>query len=223
MENIDLEEGKIRIKGKWLTEDEIRYAIKMKVSSDDYNVGELATALQTLITEMNKSTVLKVRVPKEMADEFQKLSDENEESIESLLRAVIMEYINIQGDYPEDEEEEAEEYEEIDLQPKVKSKSVIVDLQEDDDSDDEEEAIAIDLEEEDEEEGDEGLLQLESSPKESKEFDLEDGVEVEDIAEVDAVLDEEEAEKEPENQLKRKKAAKKKTFMRKKKLRHKKR
>jgi pilus assembly protein FimV len=216
MENIDLEEGKIRIKGKWLTEDEIRYAIKMKVSSDDYNVGELATALQTLITEMNKSTVLKVRVPKEMADEFQKLSDENDESIESLLRAVIMEYINTQDEYEEEEEEE--EYEEIELQPKAKSKRVIVDLQDEDDSDDEDdESIAIEFEEEE----DDGLLQLESAKDEPAEFDIEEGVEVEDITEVDTVL--EEAEKEPQSDLRKKKATKKKAFMRKKKLRHKKR
>ena len=68
-----LEEGKIKVNGKWLTEDEIRYAIKMKVDSDDYNVADYAVALRTLINEMNKSTILKVRVPREMAEEFEKI------------------------------------------------------------------------------------------------------------------------------------------------------
>ena len=89
MENVDLEEGKILVDEKWLTEDEIRYAIKIKVESDDYNVAELASALKTLINEMNKSTVLKVRVPREVADEFEKLSREMDESIESILRNIL--------------------------------------------------------------------------------------------------------------------------------------
>lgn len=106
MENIDLEEGKIRIGGKWFTEDEIRYAIKMKVSSDDYNVADLAVALQTLINEMNKSSILRVRVPKEMAEKFEELSRERGESVEAMLRDILIEYINKEGEYAEELEEE---------------------------------------------------------------------------------------------------------------------
>lgn len=106
MENIDLEEGKIRIGGKWFTEDEIRYAIKMKVSSDDYNVADLAVALQTLINEMNKSSILRVRVPKEMAEKFEELSRERGESVEAMLRDILIEYISREGEYAEKLEEE---------------------------------------------------------------------------------------------------------------------
>ncbi len=123
MENIDLEEGKIRIGGKWFTEDEIRYAIKMKVSSDDYNVADLAVALQTLINEMNKSTTLRVRVPKEMAEKFDELSRERGESVEAMLRDILIEYISREGEYAEKLEEEGvsdegilgEEEDEIDI------------------------------------------------------------------------------------------------------------
>jgi predicted transcriptional regulator len=94
MENVDLEEGKIRVKGQWLTEDEIRYAIRMKVDSDDYNVADLAVALKTLITEMNKSTVLRVRVPKELAEKLEEISKERDESVESLLRIILLDFIN---------------------------------------------------------------------------------------------------------------------------------
>jgi hypothetical protein len=93
MENIDLEEGKIRIKGEWFTEDEIRYAIRMKVESDDYNVADLAVALKTLISEMNKSTILKVRVPKELAEGFDDISQKKGESVESMLRTLLIEFI----------------------------------------------------------------------------------------------------------------------------------
>jgi len=93
MEDIDLEEGKIRINGKWFTEDEIRYAIKMKVSSDDYNVADLAVALRTLIDEMNKSQVLRVRVPKELVEELETLSSEKDETMEALLRRIIMDHV----------------------------------------------------------------------------------------------------------------------------------
>jgi predicted transcriptional regulator len=106
IENIDLEQGKIRIGGRWFTEDEIRYAIKMKVSSDDYNVADLAVALQTLINEMNKSTTLRVRVPKEMAEKFDELSRERGESVEAMLRDILIEYINRESEYAEKLEEE---------------------------------------------------------------------------------------------------------------------
>lgn len=114
MENVDLEEGKIRVKGEWLTEDEIRYAIRMKVDSDDYNVSDLAVALKTLITEMNKSTVLRVRVPKELTEKLEEICKERDESVESLLRIILLDFINkeekdqqtIETIISEDEEEE---------------------------------------------------------------------------------------------------------------------
>ena len=116
MEHINLEEGRILVEGKWLTEDEIRYAIKMKVESDDYNVAELAKALQTLINEMNKSTVLKVRVPKEVAEEFEKMSKEGNETVESILRGILIEYMNREEETIDDldELEGPDELEELD-------------------------------------------------------------------------------------------------------------
>lgn len=108
IEDIDLEEGKIRINGKWLTEDEIRYAIKMKVSSDDYNVADLAVALRTLIDEMNKSQVLRVRMPKELVEELEALSKEKEESVEALLRRIIMDHIHSPTEIEEESDEEPE-------------------------------------------------------------------------------------------------------------------
>jgi hypothetical protein len=94
MENIDLEEGKIKVRGEWLTEDELRYAIRMKVDSDDYNVADLAVALKTLISEMNKSTVMRVRVPKELAESFEDISKQRGHSVESMLRTILLDFIN---------------------------------------------------------------------------------------------------------------------------------
>jgi len=108
IEDIDLEEGKIRINGKWLTEDEIRYAIKMKVSSDDYNVADLAVALRTLIDEMNKSQVLRVRMPKELVEELEALSKETEESVEAILRRIIMDHLHSPTEIEEESDEEPE-------------------------------------------------------------------------------------------------------------------
>jgi plasmid stability protein len=169
MENIDLEEGRIRIKGKWLTEDEIRYAIKMKVSSDDYNVADLANALQTLITEMNKSTVLKIRVPKEMAEEFGKIAKQKGESMESTLRYILMDYLSAEEESEELEEEAAEVYEEVEIEPpKGRQKGVTVNGE----FEDEEEEYYIEEEDEDmdfslgDDESEDELLELEStSPK----------------------------------------------------------
>lgn len=122
MENIDLEEGKIKVNGKWLTEDEIRYAIKMKVDSDDYNVADYAVALRTLINEMNKSTILKVRVPREMAEEFERISDERGESVESMLRGILIDYMSREGEIADRfAGEEREVYEDTDMVPPEES------------------------------------------------------------------------------------------------------
>lgn len=226
MENIDLEEGKIRVNDDWLTEDEIRYAIKMKVSSDDYNVADLASALKTLITEMNKSTVLKIRLPKEMAEEFEKLSNNEGETVESMLRNLIMEYINSEeeeSEIVEAEGEEADSYDDVEIErPKEFVKGVIVDEEEEDDVDvgvneDSDENIDINFKDDEE---DDDFLEIEDS--DSVKVESEGELEVEDISDIDDEIEEEEV-KEFKKLPKKKKVAKKKSTMRLKKLRQKRR
>jgi hypothetical protein len=226
MENIDLEEGRIRIKGKWLTEDEIRYAIKMKVSSDDYNVADLANALQTLITEMNKSTVLKVRVPKEMAEEFGKIAKQKGESLESTLRNIFMDYLSEEEDESEEDEGEvAEVYEEVEIEsPKRRQKGVTIDgefEEEEDDYYNEEEDEDMDFSLGDEESEDE-LLELKRPGTGAKLEDAEslDDIEIAEISDIeDKDLDfDEEIKQEFREFPKKRKAAKKKSIIRRKKL-----
>jgi hypothetical protein len=226
MENIDLEEGRIRIKGKWLTEDEIRYAIKMKVSSDDYNVADLANALQTLITEMNKSTVLKIRVPKEMAEEFAKIAKQRGESMESTLRNILMDYISEEDEEPEEVEGEvAEVYEEVEIEPpKRKQKGVTVDGE----FEDEEEDYYIEDEDEDmdfslgDKESEDEPLEFES-PGPGAKLDKVESVDdigiagTSDFEDKDLDFDEE-IKQEFRERPKKRKAAKKKSIIRRKKL-----
>jgi hypothetical protein len=225
MENIDLEEGRIRIKGKWLTEDEIRYAIKMKVSSDDYNVADLANALQTLIAEMNKSTVLKVRVPKEMAEEFGKIAKQRGETLESTLRYILMDYISDENEEPEEVEAEvAEVYEEVEIEsPTRRKKGVTVNGE----YEDEEDEYYIEEEEEEDmdfslgdEEGEDDFLELKSPKTKLEELESVDDVEVAEISEFDDKdFDfDEEAKQEIRERPKKRKAAKKKSIIRRKKL-----
>lgn len=226
MENIDLEEGRIRIKGKWLTEDEIRYAIKMKVSSDDYNVADLANALQTLITEMNKSTVLKIRVPKEMAEEFAKIAKQRGESMESTLRNILIGYISEEDEESEElEEEVAEIYEEVEIEPpKRRKKGVTVNGE----FEDEEEEYYIEEEDEDmdfslgDEESEDGVLELKSPGPGTKLEDVKsvDDIEIAEIANFeDKDLDfDEEIKRESRERPMKRKAAKKKSIIRRKKL-----
>ncbi|UCE37770.1 MAG: hypothetical protein JSW00_00535 [Thermoplasmata archaeon] len=229
MENIDLEEGKIRIKGKWLTEDEIRYAIKMKVSSDDYNVADLAVALQTLITEMNKSTVLKVRVPKTLAEEFENIGKERDETVETVLRNILMDYISGEGEESENpyEEEETEVYEEVEVEPSSEIvRGVVVDEVVESEpeeyiSDDRDEEIEIGI---DEDERDEELLHLENTDEDTEleDIDIEEDLGVEDLPEFQSTQNKaKEKMDEVVGSQKKKKAAKKKTIIRRKKLRQK--
>jgi hypothetical protein len=76
-----------------MTEDEIRYAIRSKVSSDDYNVVELANALKILLDEMNKSRLMELRLPKETVQELEDLSKTREESVEILIKEAIIKYL----------------------------------------------------------------------------------------------------------------------------------
>lgn len=184
MENIDLEEGKIRIGGKWLTEDEIRYAIKMKVSSDDYNVADLAVALQTLINEMRKSAILRVRVPKDVAQELEELSRERGESMESTLRNVLVEYITRKREMAEDIEEEPIGYEDMDV---IKQEKKAGEEMESDErfSPKRREEIDISIGDEDVEEGEEELLDIDTTSKDSEivEVEPEELTDVEDFDE----------------------------------------
>ncbi len=229
MENIDLEEGKIRVKGKWLTEDEIRYAIKMKVSSDDYNVADLANALQTLITEMNKSTVLKVRVPKEMAEEFAKIAKQRGESLESTLRNILMDYLSEEEEEPEDSQGDVSEvYEEVELESQKRRLLGVTVNGEDEIEQDEyyseegDEDMDLTL---GDDEGENEVLELKGSGArpEFEEVETVDNLEVEDITDYekrDMDFDEEIKREFTELPLKRK-AAKKKSIIRRKKLRQK--
>ncbi len=203
MESIDLEEGKILVDGKWLTEDEIRYAIKMKVESDDYNVADLATALQTLINEMNKSRVLKMRVPKEMAEILEELSQKSGESVESTLRGILIEYLSREGEpveppaeVPEEVEVDDETFGGIELgtkfeEPKGELFEDELESEVDDDiSGEKDEKIDIDIEDVilGEEETEAELLDIESEGvTKSEEIAIGDDLKDEDIADIEAV------------------------------------
>lgn len=191
MENIDLEEGKIKVRGEWLTEDELRYAIRMKVDSDDYNVADLAVALKTLISEMNKSTVLRVRVPKELAESFEEISRQRGHSIESMLRTILLDFINQKEEslIPIDEENVDETTEELEAE--------IVDIiqgniQEEEEDDDDIEIVStsgldkelVDME----------STTVDSEPEEEEEEIKEDVPEIDDL---DRELEEELKEFEP--------------------------
>ena len=204
IENIDLEEGKIRVGDKWLTEDEIRYIIKMKVDSDDYNVADLAVALQTLISELNKSAVLRVRVPKEMAEEFEKLSKEKGESVQSVLRSILINYLNTEGkSLEEQEEEEAIVYEDVDEEEPEEEYEETTYIDEDEGESDEDilaerdDDIDIRIEEEDlVEDRDSELLEIDTTigSSETVEVEAEDDFDTEYIPDIEE-LDEEESEK----------------------------
>lgn len=188
MENIDLEEGKIKVNGKWLTEDEIRYAIKMKVDSDDYNVADYAVALRTLINEMNKSTILKVRVPREMAEEFEKISDERGESVESMLRGILIDYMSREGEIADRfVGEEREVLADTDIVPSEERTEADIDIAEE-----EEEEVGLEGEDvheviEDAEIEDRLLdIKGEETDSDSEELDIEEDLE-EEISDVEVI------------------------------------
>ena len=104
---IDLDEGRIFVEGEWLSEEELKYAIKTKISSDDFDVEHLAHAMKSLNKILEDSAVVDFRVSSGMLKRLKEMADDSGEAIGSILRKAVEGYVG--GDFsapPEPEEEE---------------------------------------------------------------------------------------------------------------------
>ena len=164
---IDLDEGRVLVEGDWLSEEEVKSAIKAKISSEDYDIAPLADSLKNLQSALENSTMINVRVAKDMAKKFELLSRDRGEGVGNILREALGIFLAEEaGDIniEEAEEDEEEEDEPVEAAEEVEEDEDESDEEEDEDESDEEEdedeSEDEDFEEADEEEDDEGIERI---------------------------------------------------------------
>jgi hypothetical protein len=150
---IDLDEGRVMVEGDWLSEDEVKNAIKAKISSEDFDIAPLADSLKNLQSALENSTMINVRVAKDMAKKFELLARDRGEGVGNILREALGIFLAEEaGDIDIEEAEEdmaAEEEEPVEA---------IEENEEEEEEDEDEEEEESDEEESDEEEDeDEGI------------------------------------------------------------------
>lgn len=92
MKNLNLDDGKIRLAGKWYTADDLTRAIQSKIQAGDMKFAELAAALERLNVALENSHRLEVRlvISKEEYAELKKLGGMDDREC---VRKAIMSFI----------------------------------------------------------------------------------------------------------------------------------
>ncbi|MDG6220256.1 MAG: hypothetical protein QCI38_02250 [Candidatus Thermoplasmatota archaeon] len=143
---IDLDEGRIFVDGEWLSEEELKYAIKTKISSDDFDIEHLARAMKTLEKIMGESSMMEVRITNAMHKKLKESAEDMGESIGTIVRKALEGYLG--GDFsvaPSEDtgkkrakvEREPEPEEEDELEPEPEPEPEPEEEEEDEEEDDE--------------------------------------------------------------------------------------
>ncbi|MCD6461118.1 MAG: hypothetical protein J7L61_00030 [Thermoplasmata archaeon] len=114
---IDLDEARIEIDGEWLSEEDIKYAIKKKIEEEDFDVEYLSRALKVLKKAIDESVIMEFRAPKDMERAVVSAAEEEGISVGEYIRRAIESYSggipSSGGEEEEPEEEAAEEEPEV--------------------------------------------------------------------------------------------------------------
>lgn len=145
---MDLDEGRIFVDGEWLSTEELKYAIKTKISSDDFDVEHLAHAMKTLEKIMEESTMIEIRVTETLQSSLKKMSDDIGESVGSIVRKALEGYLGGEITAPEPEEKSEDDEEENKSKGK-KGRGKKKDKEPEDEPEDDEETPEEDAEDDD--------------------------------------------------------------------------
>ncbi len=156
---IDLDEGRVSVEGDWLSEEEVKSAIKAKISSEDFDIASLADSLKNLQGALENSTMINVRVAKDMAKKFELLARDRGEGIGNILREALGIFLAEEaGDI---DIEEAEEDEEEEIVEAIEEDDEDLEAEESEEEESEEESKEEEAEES--EEDDEGTERISRS------------------------------------------------------------
>lgn len=72
MQNVNLEEHRIKVEGSWLSSDDLKLKIEEKMKTGDMKIAELAEALErlSLAIENSKTVEVKLALPKDVYNEL---------------------------------------------------------------------------------------------------------------------------------------------------------
>ena len=90
MENINIEESKILVQDKWYTLNELKTTIKDKVNKDDFNVVQLASAIQELQEAIDSITQVKLSLHVVLIDSYKEQAKKAEKTFENVLRDALI-------------------------------------------------------------------------------------------------------------------------------------
>jgi hypothetical protein len=152
MENIDFDEGKMRLNGEWLAIEDIKEAIKEKVASNDFDVADYSIALKDLARTLEGSREFTFRLPADVIGALEEMSQRQSDKLGNCLRKALKGYLKGEGfslkapeiSEPASSEEPAEEEEEDESEEE--------ESEEEDDEEEEDESEEEESEEEDDEE-----------------------------------------------------------------------
>ena len=95
---IDLDREKIFVQEEWLAQDELAARIRDKVDKKDFtNLSLLSEAVERLQAVLAESREMKVRLTREVADSYLKISEKNGEAVESVMRRVLQAYLTTEA------------------------------------------------------------------------------------------------------------------------------
>jgi hypothetical protein len=90
MENINIEESKILVQDKWYALNELKNTIKDKVSNDNFDVIQLASAIQELQEALDNISQLKLTLHVELMESFKELATNSGSTFENVLRDALI-------------------------------------------------------------------------------------------------------------------------------------
>jgi len=90
MENVNIEESKIKFEDKWYSLEELKTQMKNRVNSDDFNVAPLASAIQELSQVLNNISSVKLTLHVDVINSYKDQAQNSGEKFENLLRNALI-------------------------------------------------------------------------------------------------------------------------------------
>ena len=90
---VNLDNSSIEINSEWMTQKELKSAIKSRIDSGDYDVTLYADALKKLEKALKTLEDVQLRMPINVLNAYKDLAKDTSSSIESCLRKGVTEYL----------------------------------------------------------------------------------------------------------------------------------
>ncbi len=86
MEEIDIEEEKIKVGEVWKSAEELREEIKERIGKGDFEITDEALALKKLNKALQNYTEISIKLPAELIDTFKDIAEKNDLKFQDVIR-----------------------------------------------------------------------------------------------------------------------------------------